>query len=197
MCTCCKHTAHWNTLLEEAVEGSGGDVTPQQPSERARRRARRPRCSGGLRRPSGGRRRRRSARRGRRRWRRMERQRARTEVAGARGEGKRWRLTVPAEARPVLNGPATRRRVGHRMVVRPRAAALAAWARRVHSRAVAQSCRLARTTSKLTVPHAMQLCAAHRVLHRGITLAWPELQCSSCGGVGTGCCGGRRSFGAA
>ena len=74
-----KHTAHWNTLLEQAVEGSGGDVTPQQPSERARRRARRPRCSGGLRRPSGGRRRRRSARRGRRRWRRMERQRARAE----------------------------------------------------------------------------------------------------------------------
>ena len=71
----------------------------------------------------------------RRQWRRMERRRARAErwpelVARAR----RWRPTAPAEAGPVLNGPATRRRVGHRMVVRPRAAALAAWARRVRRR---------------------------------------------------------------
>ena len=71
----------------------------------------------------------------RRQWRRMERRRARAErwpelVARAR----RWRRTAPAVAGPVLNGPATRRRVGHRMVVRPRAAALAAWARRVRRR---------------------------------------------------------------
>ena len=41
---------------------------------------------------------------------------------------RQWRLMAPAEARPVLNGPATRRRVGRQMAVRPRAAALAAWA---------------------------------------------------------------------